>query len=49
MTPIFYYTTDEVFTSVNMYVKIDRNANGIFIRESQSDVDLSYHGLEEDD
>jgi len=47
--PIFYYTTDEEFTSVNMYVKIDRNANGIFIRESQTDVDLSYHGLEKDD
>ena len=49
VVPIFYYTTDDEFTSVNMYVKIDRNANGIFIREFGSDADLSYHGLEEDD
>lgn len=47
--PIFYYTTNNEFISVNMHVKIDRNANGIFIKEVAHDDNLSYHGLETDD
>ena len=47
--PIYYYTTNNEFLSVNMYVKIDRNANGIFIKESEDDKNLSYYGLETDD
>jgi putative methionine-R-sulfoxide reductase with GAF domain len=47
--PIFYYNTNEEFLSVDMHVKIDRNANGIFIREFNHDDHFSYYGFEKDD
>lgn len=47
--PIFYHTSDDEFLSVMMHVKIDRNANGIFIREFDHNEILSYHGLEKDE
>ena len=49
MMPIFYHAMNNEFISVYMYVKIDRDANGIFIREFDLNESLSYHGLEKED
>jgi hypothetical protein len=47
--PIYYFTMDEKFASVDMGVKIDSNANGIFINKTNIGENFSFLDLEKDD
>jgi len=46
--PIYYYSTSEDFLSVEMFVKIDEKAEGVWIAKREDRHNFTFHTLEKD-